>query len=69
MVDSAHMLCRFPKLIGVISIAVILIDYAALDDITTGSEPSFILEYLFLMFSVVWFVILAITAIGRRITS
>ena len=53
---------HFSKSGGVITVAIILLDYAALDDITTGNQPSFVLEYLFLLFSAIWF---AATAIRR----
>lgn len=38
-------------------IALLILDYAALDDITTGNEPNFLLEYLFLVLSIplFWF--------------
>ncbi|MBI4474339.1 MAG: hypothetical protein HY646_16840 [Acidobacteria bacterium] len=48
------------KTAAVITLAIVLLDYAALDDITTGRESSFLLEYLFLMLSAVWFAALAV---------
>lgn len=44
--------------VAIIILALILIDFAALDDITTGSEPSFILEYSILTVSAFIFTIL-----------
>jgi len=47
------------KLLGAIGLVLlVLIDIAALDDITTGSEPSFILEYSILTISAFIFTIL-----------
>jgi hypothetical protein len=45
----------FPRFAVGVTFVVILMDYAALDDITTGNETSFLFEYLFLMGSAVWF--------------
>lgn len=45
-------------LIGGIIATLLLLDWAALDDITTGNEPSKTSEYLTLFFSIVIFVIL-----------
>lgn len=35
--------------------AVLLLDYAALDDITTGNENSYVLEYAVVLFSIILF--------------
>lgn len=43
-----------------ISLAMLLIAFAALDDITTGSQESFWGEYLFLGCAGVWFGFLAL---------
>ena len=45
---------------------VILMDYAALDDITTGHESSFAVEYLFLILSGIWFAALIATFYRNR---
>lgn len=42
-----------------VTIAVLLLDFAALDDITTGNEPSYVLEYSILGISVFVFITLA----------
>lgn len=39
--------------VGLLIVIILLLDYAALDDITTGSEPDYIGEYLFLGSSVI----------------
>lgn len=40
--------------------ALFLLDFAALDDITTGNEPNFYLEYAILIISVFVFIGLAV---------
>lgn len=40
--------------------AILLLDFAALDDITTGNEPNYTGEYLILTLSVLVFVALAV---------
>jgi len=40
------------KLYYLLIIAILLLDFAALDDITTGNEPSFVGEYLTILSSV-----------------
>jgi hypothetical protein len=44
----------------ILVVALLLLDYAALDDITTGNEPSYGLEYLMLIFSSVIFLALGL---------
>ena len=44
--------------------AFLILDLAALDDITTGNEPNFYLEYAILMISV--FVFVGLAVIYRR---
>ena len=43
-------------IIGVIIATLLLLDWAALDDITTGNEPDYKGEYLTLIFSAIVFV-------------
>jgi len=47
-------------IIILISIAVAFAMYAALDDITTGTEPSYVLEWCAVAVGVLWFAVLAI---------
>lgn len=44
----------------IIAVAFLILDFAALDDITTGSEPNYTLEYLILAVSVLVFAALAV---------
>ncbi|MBK8042660.1 MAG: hypothetical protein IPN20_16255 [Haliscomenobacter sp.] len=39
-----------------VSIAVLVLSFAALDDITTGTEPNFYLEYTMLFVAGLWFI-------------
>lgn len=43
-------------LIYLVSVVVLLLCWAALDDITTGSQPDFVLEWLMVGGAIVWFV-------------
>lgn len=49
-----------------ISIALLVLCYAALDDITTGSQPTYALEWMFVWLTVVWFVGLGVARIARK---
>ena len=51
-----------------ISIILLVLCYAALDDITTGDQPSHVLEWMFVWLTVVWFVGLLVARIARRDT-
>jgi len=51
---------------GATSVLVLLLTWAALDDITTGIEPSFVGEYTFLVLSGIWFAVTAGWLIVRR---
>ncbi|MGB5343855.1 MAG: hypothetical protein WBN87_10825 [Thermoanaerobaculia bacterium] len=51
-----------------ISIALLVLCYAALDDITTEDEPSHVLEWMFVWLTVAWFVGLLVARIARRDT-
>ncbi len=42
-----------------VSVGLAALAYAALDDITTGSEPSFVLEWSIVGVAAVWFSVLA----------
>jgi len=53
---------------GVTSVLVLLLTWAALDDITTGNEPSFVGEYTLLALSDLWFAAIAGWLIVRRRT-
>lgn len=44
----------------------LLLDYAALDDITTGNENSYALEYAVVLFSVIVFGFLGLRIINRK---
>ena len=48
-----------PLVIGAAVMFVVLLDYAALDDITTGSQPHFYAEYAMLAVSVMFFAALS----------
>ncbi len=39
-----------------ISIILLVLCYAALDDITTGNQPHYVLEWIFVSLTLVWFV-------------
>lgn len=55
------------KLLVIFTIlALLVLDYAALDDITTGNEPNFYLEYIMLGFSALFFAIIGIKFIKIR---
>ena len=49
-----------------ISIILLVLCYAALDDITTGDEPSHVLEWMFVSLTIVWFVGLIAATITRQ---
>jgi len=51
---------------GVTSVLVLLLTWAALDDITTGAEPSFVGEYTFLVLAGIWFAVTAGWLMVRR---
>ena len=50
----------------IISIVLLVLCWAALDDITTGDEPSHVLEWMFVWLTVVWFVGLLVARIARK---
>ena len=50
----------------IISIVLLVLCYAALDDITTGDEPSHVLEWMFVSLTVVWFAGLVVVNLIRR---
>lgn len=50
----------------VLMVALIVLDFAAMDDITTGNDPSHILEYLTLLASVPLFSILGCMFVGTN---
>ena len=50
-----------------ISIILLVLCYAALDDITTGSQLHYVLEWMFVSLTLVWFVgLIAFTIIRRK---
>lgn len=51
-----------------ISIALLVLCYAALDDITTGSQPTYALEWMSVWLTVIWFVGLLVARIARKDT-
>jgi hypothetical protein len=42
-------------LISLVSIAILLLCWAALDDITTGTEPNHILEWTMVSAGIIWY--------------
>ena len=44
------------RLLAVVSCVVAVLALAAADDITTGSQPTFLAEWIMLAFAAVWFV-------------
>ncbi len=56
-------------MLSVIAVFVLLLDLLALDDITTGRQPSFALEYSMLALSVVYFAALGWLLTRRRRTA
>jgi hypothetical protein len=53
-------------LIKIVSIALLLLSLAALDDITTGDQPHFYLEWIVVWLTVVWFLGLIAARITRQ---
>lgn len=53
---------------AVLAVILLSLDWAALDDITTGSEPSFTLEYLILGASIVGLGILLVWVRSGRLS-
>ena len=50
-----------------ISIILLVLCYAALDDITTGTEPSHVLEWMFVSLTIAWFIgLFAFTIIRQK---
>ena len=52
----------------VISIALLVTSWLALDDITTGTESNTWLEWLWVSTTLIWFLILGVRRVGRRET-
>jgi len=50
----------------VISIILLVLCWAALDDITTGDEPSHVLEWMFVLLTIIWFAGLVVARIVRQ---
>ena len=50
----------------VLMIVLIVLDFAAMDDIITGNQPSYIAEYLMLLVSVPLFSILGLMFVGKE---
>ena len=48
-----------------ISIILLVLCYAALDDITTGNQPHYVLEWMFVSLTVAWFVGLVVVKLTR----
>jgi hypothetical protein len=46
------------KAVIILVLVLLLLDYAALDDITTGNEPNYFGEYIFLLWSLAVFALL-----------
>lgn len=50
-----------------ISIILLVLCYAALDDITTGNQPHYVLEWMFVSLTLVWFVgLIAFRITGQK---
>ena len=56
---------RTPILLAV-SLVVLALAYAALDDITTGRQPSFVLEWVMVAVALVWFAVVPVLWRRRR---
>jgi hypothetical protein len=55
------------KFVGLMLVILfLLLDYAALDDITTGNEPNFYGEYAFLLASVPLLILVSKWAFGKN---
>lgn len=52
-------------IVGIIVIVLFVFDWAALDDITTGSEPNYVGEYAVLLVSVIIYMFIGIRWIKR----
>ena len=50
----------------VLVVVVLALDWAALDDITTGNEPDYFLEYATLVVSAIIFLFIAFNVFKRR---
>ncbi len=48
-----------------ISAAMLVLSFAALDDITTGTEPNFYLEYAMLFATGLWFLMLLVPLLRK----
>jgi len=53
-------------IIWVVVLSLLAVDFAALDDITTGNEPSYFLEYAILIISLLIFGVLGFITIRKR---
>ena len=49
-----------------ISVILLVLCYAALDDITTGNQPHYVLEWIFVSLTVAWFVGLVVIKLTWR---
>ena len=49
-----------------VSLAILALAYAALDDITTGRQPSFVLEWVMVAVALVWFAAMPVLWRRRR---
>ena len=54
-------------LIVAISVALLLLCWAALDDITTGNQPDYVLEWMCVWLTVVWFAGLTTARLKRSL--
>ena len=53
-------------LVGLVTVVLLLLAWAALDDITTGSESSLVAEYIAVVVASVWLLGLSLTGFRRR---
>lgn len=59
-----YLMKRF--LVAGLILVLLILDWAALDDITTGNEPDYLLEYIILLSSLFVFGILGIVFLKQR---
>lgn len=56
-------------LVAVLVLMVLALNFAALNDITTGNEPDYALEYLFLLVSLTFFLALGAFYVKQKKTN
>lgn len=53
-------------ILGVVLLAILLLDWAALDDITTGNEPNYFGEYAMLVLSIPFILVLGYLLLRKK---